>query len=466
VFAAVAGAAETPKDFAYGARIELEGRGALYRLALTQDVYRGIADPGLADLRVFNGAGEEVPHALYPRRPAPATVAVAAPLKVFRIPAAAASGPSASATALHIQTDAQGAVVRVDLGRGNVQTALVPSAPAAYLLDASALREPIHALEVEVQAPNDYSGKARVEASDDLVTWREIAADAPILGLTHADERLERRRIDFAARKSKYYRLSWAGMPAEAELGAVFGVPGEQRSEPEHQWQVMNGTQAIDKPGEYEFDAQAHFPTDRLRFELPQSNTVAVLQLFSRDRAERPWRAVARTTAYRLNSGAGELASPALPIGTNADRYWLLRVDQRGGGVGSGTPALVLGWIPQQIAFAARGAAPFSLAFGQPEARSTAIGIEALIPGYREGDDAALGPTSTAAGTNPLAPAQASLLAANTAPIVPAQPGFAERWHVRQLALWSLLVAAVLLLAWMAWRLLRQMNTAGKGSSS
>src|SRR6185503_9163345 len=83
--------------------------------------------------------------------------------------------------------------------------------------------------------------------------------------------------------------------------------------------------------GEYRFDLGGRFPVDRVRFELPQPNTIAQVELLSRERTDQPWRPVTRGVIYRLRQGGGEIASPEIAIGTNADREWLLRVDQRGG---------------------------------------------------------------------------------------------------------------------------------------
>ena len=61
--AALAAAQQLP-FFANSAPLILEGKGAIYALTLPAEAYRGIARRDLADLRVLNGAGEVVPHAL------------------------------------------------------------------------------------------------------------------------------------------------------------------------------------------------------------------------------------------------------------------------------------------------------------------------------------------------------------------------------------------------------------------
>src|SRR4029434_452996 len=98
-----------------------------------------------------------------------------------------------------------------------------------------------------------------------------------------------------------------------------------------------------EKPGEYVFDAGGYFPIDRARLHLPEPNTVVQVELFARSRVDQPWRQVTRGVAYRWRRGEGEVTSPDLTIGTTTDRYWLVHVDERGGGLGTGVPKLEIG---------------------------------------------------------------------------------------------------------------------------
>jgi hypothetical protein len=59
--------AERPEDFAYGMPIHADAQDALYELEIPAAVYRGVTRTDLGDVRVFNGHGEVVPHALRPR---------------------------------------------------------------------------------------------------------------------------------------------------------------------------------------------------------------------------------------------------------------------------------------------------------------------------------------------------------------------------------------------------------------
>ncbi|HEX2933303.1 MAG TPA: DUF3999 family protein, partial [Candidatus Binatia bacterium] len=60
-------AADRPDDFAYGMTIHADGQEALYEIDIPPAVYRGVSRSDLGDIRIFNGQGEVVPHALKPR---------------------------------------------------------------------------------------------------------------------------------------------------------------------------------------------------------------------------------------------------------------------------------------------------------------------------------------------------------------------------------------------------------------
>ncbi len=180
---------------------------------------------------------------------------------------------------------------------------------------------------------------------------------------------------------------------------------------------------------------------DRLRVDLPQLNSLVRLQILSRAKNDEPWRLQTRATAYRLRRNETEVRSPEIMLTNMGERYWLLRVDQIGGGVGDGVPILQIGWLPQKLVFAARGTGPFQLAYGSSTAKPSVFPIDSLIPGYKTDAEfkvnaASLGEQVTLAGAARLR-AQADY----------------KKW-----ALWGSLIFGVLLLGLMAYRLARQIG--------
>ena len=383
VFAGGATAVERPQDFAYGSLLEADGSEALYELALPAAVYQGVARPDLGDVRVFNGAGEVVPHAWRPRKTASAETP--APVTLTLFPLKAQPGTPVDGLSISVRRSAGGTTsvnVTASDARGRGGKRIV-----AYLVDLNALDRALRAIEFDWQAtPDGFAGRLRVDASDDLAAWRTLVADAPLVSVEVAGQRLQQKRIELPPQKTKYLRLSWASQSAgqsPPELASARGEPADKTVDAPREWAQVKAAKG-EKPGEYAFDLRGHYPVDRVRFDLPESNTIVQVELLARDKADLPWRVIARGVAYRLRQDGSEIASPELAVGATTDRYWLLRVDQRGGGLGREPLGMQVGWVPHRLVFTARGAAPFQLAYGNRAAKPAAYSIETIIPGYRE----------------------------------------------------------------------------------
>lgn len=443
--------AESPSSFAYGAAIRADATQALYRLELPRAVYRGVVRRDLGDVRVFNGAGEVVPHAFRPRSGSEMQKRDPVALKFF--PLHGEEPKQLDGLSLRVERRPSGTIIKLDerTGAGGSKKLL------AYLVDASELQVAVRALDLEVRSAAAYAANVNLESSDDLSAWHTVAAGAPLMSLQHEGAKLEQRRIEFASRKPKYFRISWTGMPPGATLGALRAEPGDTQVDATRQWEPVAGRSIADKPGEYEIDTQGQFPADRVRFELPQPNTVVQVQILSRARGDAPWRLVTSALVYRLRRDGIEVSSPDVSIGENPDRYWLLRVDQKGGGLGTGEPRLLLGWLPHEIVWVARGNPPFTLAYGSRDAKPSAYAVESLVPNYRR--DADLG---AKVATVELSPASVKSVEVDAPTVLGGQRALEKQIDVKQWALWASLVIGVGFLGWMAWRLLKQMEGGSK----
>ena len=435
-------AAETLEQFAYSVPIEIDPAHALYQLEIPQSVYAGTARGDLGDLRVFNGSGELVPYAFMPRSP-PGTAA-AAPRALNVFPLYGKRGAGAGTLEIRAQRSADGTVVNVtsvDAGNGGGRVLV------GYLVDASSVQQPLETLELHWREAGDFTTSLRVEGSDDFARWATLADSAPLISLHFAGQRLERSVVELASARYKYLRLAWPPGQAPVALTLLRAHPRAAQLEPERRWKTADGT-AGDKPGEYRFDLAGRLPVDRLRVELPQPNTLVSLQLLARNRDDQPWQVIASGVQYRLRRDGQDIVSPELRVAGGSWRYWLLRVDEKGGGIGAGEPRLHAGWVPQQLVFVARGTPPFQLVYGQGAAQPSAYPIETIVPGWRS--DTALQAAAAQTG------AQRDL----AGPSALRPPHDTKTWM-----LWGSLIFAVAVLAWMAWQLARQMNP-GKQSTA
>ena len=453
-WASLAGAQERPGQFARAVRIEGGTEDSHYRFTLPADAYRGVTRSDLGDLRVFNGAAEPVPYAFVPLRPEKHKPAVHA-AKLFPLRGEEAKG--LDGVNIRIHQDKGGTSIDVSTTSTSKERKLL-----GYLLDASSLKEPpLEALLLDWQAREGFTGTARVEGSEDLKSWRTLVGGASVLYLEHAGQRLERKRVELHGARSKYLRVSFTGVPADFTLKQARLELRPRRVEPAREWLSLVGKEVADRPGEYEFDTGGHFPIDRLRFALPQVNTVAQVHVLARQteeirsrrerrsRVEENWRPAASATVYRLRRNGAEVTNADIVVGPNASRRWLLRVEQRGGGLGSGEVRLEIGWVPHEVVFAARGEPPFTLAYGMKIAKPGALPITSVLPEYKEGEAIALKATRLS-DLAPAAPPPAGLSDYLREAV---DSGEAKKW-----ALWGSLVIGVLLLVWMAFALLKQVG--------
>ena len=198
-----------------------------------------------------------------------------------------------------------------------------------------------------------------------------------------------------------------------------------------------------ERPDEFLYDLGASLPIEAVRLVPGGQNSITAFTIHARTGTSGEWTPIA---IYRLVRDGSEVPATALEIGRHTAREWMARADQQAGSVGVTAPRIEVQWRDAEVVFVARGDGPFRLAFGDPEAKTAWMPVASLIPGYERGDEMKV--------------SQAQLEAIVSGEEKPSLwPQWALRWGPRRLVLWSLLVIAVAVLGFMAWRLFRQMRT-------
>ena len=421
-----------PEDFAYGMTITTPTAATAYRVAIPFVVYQKTAREDLRDLRVFNAAGEVVPYELMPPPALPVEQPQGVSLPLFPL-----RGDSrVTLNGMHVTIQSLGTAVNVEAaGR-----AAEPNAIKGYIIDARALNFPLSVLRLQwqEQAP-EFSGTVRLDSSDDLGSWQTARGDAPVVNLQSANAQLVRCNVAIATpTKAKFWRLTWVGPSAPFELTSVTGYPNHERGV-ERSSVTVAGSSMDDKHREFSFDLGAKLPVNQINIELPESNSVNKIQLLSRAHPTDAWRPVTAGDFYRIKNGSSEGHNEPIAIARNSDRYWLARMEQPGA-PRSGMPNLVATWSTEDVVFLARGKGPFTLAYGNGGAGAATATLNSLLAGITV-VRAELGASRSLGGERRLAaPAR----------VVP--------WKMT--VLWSVLVIGVLLLAWMSYRLSRELGIA------
>jgi len=430
-----------PGDFASTMPMEVTSADGLHVATLPFSFFAGSQRRDLGDVRVFNGVGETVPYSLLTPRTAEREKSAALPARVF--PLWAQPGAEASELSVRIDQSATGAITVIRGAEKSRKQARL----AGYLVDTSAIKKPMQAIAIEwANDAQGFAGRVDVASSDDLSRWNCCIASGSLIALQHEGQTLKLNRVELPRVTAKYLRLSWPASQTTPAFVEVWVEQVESVLDAPRTWHTVIA-EAGTKAGEYAFKMNAYAPIDRLRVSLPNPNTVATVKLLARSKDDDPWHMVAAPTVYRLTRSGQDFVSPDIEISPTPERSWLLRLDPRTS-IGQGMPKLTAGFIPRKIVFAARGAKPFELAYGNPKVASSSIPIATLVPEYHE--------------DKPLEAASATLGEPRSQEI---RTGLLSRWldlnpgDWQKIALWSVLAAGVAILGWMAFRLGRTIHT-------
>lgn len=447
--------------------LTLQGAGPYYRLLVPAAVFPNARHADLHDLQVLNAAGVPVPYAWLRGELGPEQ-RLSQRVPVFAVPAVApAQQGDAAAVTLRIGHDGQ-------LQWAARQPAAVkPADSGDWILDASAVRGAMTQLRLEFAPGRNGLFDYTVQASADLQRWRAVPVRGPLARLQAEGTQIERLAVDLQGLRARYLRLRFRTPAAVPPLRAAH-VDSVQRAEqvPALQWSdAIAPTHCAERACDYELPANT--PIDSLRIGLAQPNTLAPVTVaglqpastppydvhrnpldvlrHKRERSAAPppphW--LASTVAYRL-SAAGrpeELTAPDLPLGAGV--YAGLRLSwqvpvQR---LGADPPTIALGTYPRALVFLAQGGGPFRLAWsaGGP---SGVLPLPTLVPAYQVGQVIAADEARLELPPGAAAPAGAQGI----------QAARGAEGQARPLWLWATLGLVLLLLAGMAWSLLRSLR--------
>lgn len=450
----------TPDDFAQRAEISLSGAGPYHRVPLPLAVYQEAKRADLGDLRVFNQQSELLPYALW-RDEGKATAKVQEIQAAFFPLPAVGSGDGAGDVEVSIRRDGDGTLVAVRQGhdmpasvgvRGVVIDASKLRGAVSLRLGASGGQQPFHAF--------------TLESSDDLQHWQLLKRDAVFVHLTHEGRQLDSNLAVWGVPAGRYLRLLWKD-PAQAPtvrsvtLGRV-----DRESEPAPRLWSPPLAPVASGDGYFDYQLPGQLPLELLRINLPQVNLLLPFEIQRescgyytprhrhghRPRQECNWQTVIRDVAYRLQLGQEEARSSDLSLATPLNGGRLrLRFDSRSGSIGRDAPTMQIGFVPLELVFLGRGAAPYSLAWDNADIAPANLPLATLLPGYRSGNGA------------PGSLASVQMVAAVPAPPVagaasPKDQESATQGQLSKWLLWSVLGGGLLALGFMARSLLAQLE--------
>jgi len=436
-----------PGDFAYGCALPATSGAGVYRASLPLAVYEKTLRADLGDLRVFNAAGEMVPHAV--RRIAEERKETSTSLPFFPLPGA--RRPLTADLSLRVIRSAEGAVVTVDATENSGQEPL----PASYLLDLSGLAVPPTELELQWDGPSGLFAVSLTHSSD-LAHWSLLVDKAVLADLSANGGAVTARRIALPRAALPHVRIDCTDCQAPLQLRAATALSGTAPAPDQWQWLRLPAAQVSEQAGQrtIEYRMPAKAPITAVQLGFPSANSLVRALIESRPTSSDSWRPVTRADFYRLDLHDKSLVNPMAHCAPNQDPLW--RISVSADGAAGQPPQLELGWRPEELIFLGRDAGPYTLAFGnaamtEPQSAST------TIPNAQNAQEtlvlAALRDTQSESLIQRVEPGPVQALGGEQA----LKPRLsAASW--KKLLLWAALIAGVVMLALMTRTMYREMR--------
>ena len=426
------------EDFAYGYRIVTDGSAPIYRLPVPDKVYQTTVN-NLGDIRIFNSAGHRIPFAISKQKAQEKTETYWVNLPFFPL---RGSVEQFTANNLEIRVNDDGRII--DIHYKDDKEVPGSQAVESYIIDLSNVKHNIDELSFIINGgEGGYLKSATIEKSDNLNQWSMLVSNATLSRLNYANHTLEKNNINIPNQKTKYLRFTWRDNSEGLAIQSVRALLTSTSIERQHNWSKVTGKQSETDPNKYEFDLGGNFPVTRVNILLPDQNTLIEAAVKSRKDDKSIWSTHYNGLFYKLNMQGTVQERQPVNISTTSNRYWQLEVKTEDG-IGSGMPQLQFSWVPDDIYFLARGSGPYTLAYGSSQVKAPEKPISSLMQVLSDEQQqsmiqiAGLGDEITLTGEPALVPVKE----------IP--------W--RQIALWIILVSAVIAIGVLAVKLYREMN--------
>lgn len=440
-------------DFAKGYELQFQQHKAIHHLSLSEEVYATVVQPTVADIRVFNGQGQPVPHLLKME-----TTKTSQVVSEVELPFSPLYNIEQTGTVRYVErqllpeVEERGAKGFVQTEREEIEE--TRKVNGVLIETERALVTPFR-LHFTFRAHSDFMTTMTMEESDDLTAWRRIGAETLAM-LNFQGHLIEKNSEQLIHGKKKYLRVSWPTSQQDLAIERIQAVSVTGETPRVRNWTALASQRIADEKLPHtivlEFDSQGVFPVDTIRLGFPPHNTLIQVTIKSRSGPEAPWRRQGGGILYRLEADGVILNNDTISVPLTTDRYWRMEIAAAEQDYSAETlPKLELGWTPHELYFLSQGPGPYVLAFGNgrmpPGSINTGIGLASLLEDNEK--KSAVIATAEILGRVELGGPDRLL--------PPPLPIPWKTW-----LLWSILVSGVVLIGSMAYTLYRQMNGEGR----
>ncbi len=427
------------EDYAKGIELITETRSPIYQLLLPEQVYRNITRTDLNDIRIFNHAHEQVPHIIRQQKDNTESISETLEVPFFPLPF---NEDTLLENNLDVTVTSEGKVVRVQTTSDVEEQNNIAK---YYLIDVSHIDYSIDSIDFKIGGNNKgYAKNIKLESSNDLNNWSPLVRNASLTELEYGNYTLNKKRVEMPNKKIKYIRFSWLDDAEELFIDSIKANFSKNNIRSNKKiWANAKLKNHDVEQNTYEFDVGGIFNIEQINVELPEDNTLIDVIIQSRQNKDSKWSYQYQGVFYKLNVNDTEVTREPVNINLSKHRYWrvkLLSTD----GIGKLEPNFRFSWRANELYFLARGEGPFLLAYGNAHASISDQKSSKLLKILDKNNRGEMIETAFT-GQEIILKGDSALKIEKELP-----------WQ--RILLWLVLIIGVLVIAIMAFRLIKQME--------
>lgn len=337
-----------------------------WRVSLPDSVYTQSRSTDLRDVRVFNQRGEAMPFALESETVRESHVQQL-PLRLFQL---RGQQNDEGEQVFTLDSEKRLRVMQVDRQQQVLSSWL--------LEDTSGTEQPLSRLKLSWEPlAENWETRVSISGSNDLDRWRTLRRDMPLMDLTSESGRLVLDEIDLSGDHFPAYRyllLSFKkeGTPAGLKLTAAQGRVETQRQ----QIPRLSISPEVHVVSSHVVEYRWAQPQSlsQLTIHPATKNSVLPLLVEYRRSSDGVWQTLTRQAFYAVGKQVSE------PVSTSGLLIQSVRLTSESVSLKEQPPVLTGERNRVTLVFNAQGGAPYLLAWGNPGARAQALDLQTLIP--------------------------------------------------------------------------------------
>ncbi len=423
-------------DYQNQMSLKLKEGHAAFVFDIPEDVYRTVAYPYLSDVRIVNTTGDFVPMRIVLNSDEIKLQYTQTSLPTFKLN---------KTTSLPINTKQ----VRTTRS-GNYEDYTVETSKSMrhfiqnqenidnskIYIDASVLKDQKiekFSLDWHFENQGNRLFYVKLSGSNDLSNWQTVKARQKLLEIKSGNKIILENAIDLNHKKYLYYQLVFENN-IRPEIKSIHAHFITHKTKGQNHWNVSENIEFLDDNAII-FDSKGYFPIESFKIDFNQKNILTSVSIYSRNSHKSKWHYAGSGNIYSILIDGQVNDKNLINIRRSTNRYWKVVFDDHINN--TSVKSVKFSWRNHQIEFLAQGEGPFSIYYGNKSQKHLAPNnwFSQLPRNMYFSDDVVINKSNTVVNQ------------------VVDHPETIEESDKAKLTFWLILGFVILLLAFMAYKL-------------